>query len=1212
MFLKKFIFVNWGGLPNQEFELGPVNLLSGGNGSGKTTAADAIQTIMTAAHDTLFAFNPGQEETSQRGRGGKQMRTLASYVLGCDDGVYSRPWPTDGYIAAVFHPTKGETAEPFTAFIGCRALLDNAGAQRQARLQDTVYFIAMGVQLTLEHFVREFVDGKHVVAINDINGLLGHEYGKQAIEKYDSKKAYLGRFYGALRGLNGRVSDREAMSAAKAFSGFMAYKPDKKGIHHFVANEIMEKKDQGEAIRSVSGLMKNIHAMEQDARHLKASLDVLAGAKATSQKYIGSWIEWHELQYIHAKGLYLNDQKQYLSYREQYEQTQLLIVANGKERDVNERRVKEIQLEIDELNARRLGVSSLRTKDELEGQIAQARTAVSRLKLPLQQQDQVVRKNILQAESLQRLLQSSSIALAAPMIASRAVSAALKSVVELDKPQFEVDQLFVQDWIDSSGQESALDAALTFQREHNALVQLLQQRSDSGESVRDQLAAFRDRQLSEAQQLLKQLERKQHEIDALAQKQVNYPPYVVAALQAINMQCPQADARVLCDYVEVSDPRWQSAIEGYLGGARFSIIVDAEFEARSIQIVRSLPGRNNKARVIQGEKARKDYDSLRGKLPSNSILDVMSFNHKTAEYYLAASYGMVERVENVQDLRFTRRGVTAEGMGSGNYSLFRCDISDAELVFGNFAFEKAAIAKKEEMDTLALSIDGANSSYQSGKQVVDIVDAFASLQYGDLLETLVEQQAILRRAEGQLDNLELDDFSEVEAELEQVREQRNERTSQSEELAKEAGRLESRRDSLKKQVAIWADKQDGTMEKADECETLLIKIQSKHPEYDAEKRLEWAEQEAANANISVLENQLGAVIADLSEALNTIDRTVSEHNNGCLPSDNLVFHRDYQQDHRESCFLEVNRLQHAIDQIFNRLQNNILVEKYEKLKELKLSFNTTFVTNLCHSIYQSINDGQRVLEELNDELKHHRFGADQEVYRFGWDWMPEFKEYWRFFEEIIQQPQLGETIDLSELELTQKSQKVLESLVAMLLDEDEQKAYRELDRIADYRNYRQYEIYKEPLGKDPIPLSQYGTGSGGQSETPFYIIRSAAVTSAFRFKEGKSHLRMVLVDEAFSRMDETRSREVINYLTNTLGLQLLFVMPSSKSGTFLDLVTNQFVFAKCPSTEPVGELNTQVFIDRQQLNQEKVADLWSHHKNTLHNQAAFDFMEEFV
>ena len=182
----------------------------------------------------------------------------------------------------------------------------------------------------------------------------------------------------------------------------------------------------------------------------------------------------------------------------------------------------------------------------------------------------------------------------------------------------------------------------------------------------------------------------------------------------------------------------------------------------------------------------------------------------------------------------------------------------------------------------------------------------------------------------------------------------------------------------------------------------------------------------------------------------------------------------------------------------------------------------------------------------------------------------------------------------------------------MLLDEDEQTAHRELARISDYRNYRRYEIYKQPENKAPIALSEYGTGSGGQLETPAYIIRSAAVTSAFRFNEGKAHLRMVMVDEAFSKMDEGRSREVINYLTDALGLQLIFIMPTSKSGPFLDLISSQFVFAKCPTTQTVGELKTRVFVDRKQCNTERIKALWAKHRKVIRHQAELDFMEEFA
>lgn len=186
MFLKKLILINWGNVPQLEYEFGPINLFSGGSGSGKTTAADAIQTLMTAAHDTLFTFNPGQEETTQRGRGGKQVRTLASYVLGCDDGSYARLRPTDCYIAGIFHPTSGEDSDPFTSVMAIRAHLDTGSKPAQARQSDLRFFIFPGEQLAIADFVREYKDGKHLLPLDKFYAVLGKQFEK--VEQYDKRK----------------------------------------------------------------------------------------------------------------------------------------------------------------------------------------------------------------------------------------------------------------------------------------------------------------------------------------------------------------------------------------------------------------------------------------------------------------------------------------------------------------------------------------------------------------------------------------------------------------------------------------------------------------------------------------------------------------------------------------------------------------------------------------------------------------------------------------------------------------------------------------------------------------------------------------------------------------------------------------------------------------------------------------------------------------
>ena len=79
------------------------------------------------------------------------------------------------------------------------------------------------------------------------------------------------------------------------------------------------------------------------------------------------------------------------------------------------------------------------------------------------------------------------------------------------------------------------------------------------------------------------------------------------------------------------------------------------------------------------------------------------------------------------------------------------------------------------------------------------------------------------------------------------------------------------------------------------------------------------------------------------------------------------------------------------------------------------------MSNLCHSIYQAINEGKRILDDLNKELQHHRFGADRETFYFDVEWVPEYQEYWQFFKTLINMPNLGEGSTLFDVELPPNS-----------------------------------------------------------------------------------------------------------------------------------------------------------------------------------------------
>ncbi|MCP3851717.1 MAG: AAA family ATPase, partial [Gammaproteobacteria bacterium] len=1218
---KKVIFINWGNIPLLDFDFGPINLFSGGNGSGKTTAADGIQTIMTAAHENLYNYNPGQDETTQRGRRGKQVRTLASYVLGCDDGSYSRPWNTDGYLAAVFHPTQGETAEPFTAIMAIRAHIDQAGNKKQARQDDLSFFILQGEMLEQDDFLRLSQSGakKHIIPLTDMQNHLKKKYGNKVVEQYGKKRPYLRRLYAALRGKSDALSDRESMHAAKTFSSFMAYKPVK-SINEFVAREILENKDMGDAIRDISDSMKTIHGMEEDARFIITSIDLLNQTGGFCHRYIDHWVELIINHYTEAKRQSLVNQKAYLEAKKEQQKITSNISEHEKKIIVTEDRRKQAHQEIVSLEAQRQGIKALKDKDDLLTTIDKHNALLSEQSRPLLEQNFLLSKNTENSAALLEALKKSSVGVDLPGFDSKDLLAQVRKVVALkEKSEIDLHSLLGSDWVDISPLENHLDNALLAEQEHNRLVTLLHSnelgsinvaKGKAAISLRDQLQQLITRQENSLQQIQHKMQQKQQEIDTLHAHKITYPHYVQLALTAIEQQCPKAEPRVLCDYIEVLEPEWQMSIEGYLGGTRFSILVEEDYEAQAIRIVRNMPGGNrNRAKVIQGSRARRDMKRLDVK--SDSIVSIMKFEHKTAEYFLKASYGNVLRVADAEILRSTARGITPDGLASGSYSMWRCDVSDAELVFGQGARERALLAKQEE---LRIQEDEANKLYrthQTNNQIFSLLDPIKTLNYVSIINSMLDHHRHLRQAENNLSNLDLSNFDALEKELDERKADYSQFDQQGKDLLKALGGQQVELKKQKEVVKKLDDTQDKLQDVLEQQEAKLQSIRTIQTEFDTESALNQADERASQAsNDFEFQSELDAAREQLGKITLSIEQSVMQHNQYCKNYDAINYDSDLYELHSQSFFKRINQLLGEVDTIKNRLKNNVLAEKQEKLTSLKEDFNTAFVTNLCHSIYQAINDGKRILDDLNKELEHHRFGTDQERFRFDYTWVPEFREYQRFFKEVIQQPNLGDGTTLFNAELSENAQNIRDKLMNMLLDEDAQKATRELERISDYRNYRNYEIYKEPEGKQPIALSQYGTGSGGQLETPAYIIRSAAITSAFRFNEGNSHLRMVMVDEAFSKMDESRSREVINYLTNTLGLQLIFIMPTSKSGPFMDLISNQFVFSKCPTTKARGELQTRMLVDRKICDQDKLKELWANHRKTIRQQAMLDFMED--
>ena len=109
--------------------------------------------------------------------------------------------------------------------------------------------------------------------------------------------------------------------------------------------------------------------------------------------------------------------------------------------------------------------------------------------------------------------------------------------------------------------------------------------------------------------------------------------------------------------------------------------------------------------------------------------------------------------------------------------------------------------------------------------------------------------------------------------------------------------------------------------------------------------------------------------------------------------------------------------------------------------------------------------------------------------------------------------------------------------------------------LDDYREFFEFDIEilrDDPMTKMPKVVGhlskRLGPGSGGEHRAPLYVIAGAALASAYRLDRGnKDGLRLMLLDEAFNKMDPTNIIATMRYLEE-LGLQVFMASPGENLG----------------------------------------------------------------
>jgi energy-coupling factor transporter ATP-binding protein EcfA2 len=1195
MKLDRMVLVNWGQLRPGDYEIANLTLLTGPTGAGKTTLLDGLQTLMTAAYPGIVLYNPGQEEVQYGKRKGKTKRTLESFVVGAEYSSFSRPHGAQGYLGAVFRPTGDETAKPFTALVAASARVDGMGERRDPKLEKLELIIVDDAALTVEDFA---VDAEHTewIAVEDIVKRLKAKYPK--VTTYDGhKRDYLCALYGRFRGRNSTTWD-EAQNAARAWSHSIASRPIG-SVDELVRSDILEfdAKLLHESITRISELMRQVTNLKEEGKRIETTVKRLGELKHAIGQTSLAFEDQVQHDLLLAKmHIKLDDDR--IALEEEKKQTDNRLAATHEERAKSEKLLR------DAVDRNRIAIAA-----RLQG--------IPAHEAKKQHEDTVKRAT----STAHGVLNNLSVALLSAAKLDNAARQLVSKPVDDSFPRLRASVQAVADAIEGTAfdrlaglRNAVVDASRDAEPVSAKLLQLAEAFDDvdtgigavhsalvgPDDSVSTAIAA-------ESSLLESRVKTARTDVNDLASRKEsltsgagNYDRDTKAALTRIREALPEANVEVLCDLVEPASDEWQPAIEGYLGNARFGLIVRPEWESKTIDFLQTWGSRS---KVIQGKRCLEAANASR--VPQDSIIYELKTEHPIARAYLIEQYGPVVKVQTSSQLRDTARGLTKDGKGSGSRTMFIVD--QGSLVFGAAArkraleevTEKLAIAEKD-----VARLEGLQGTLLTVRQLLrDIKEPTFDARPLALAASEMEHS---RQALSQLD---LTEVSELEERLKQLEAQLKEHDTAITAAEKAVTLAEQRIIQAEGEITKARSRR---YQRLEELEHQIHRL-NHLCEANAEKTYTVLAQqvtdllESGTMDVHAIQSRLATLRAAPDKLLGDVRELLSEYNASARQEERFVSAIPHLHDATsfDPYYGPVVVLGRSISKLHEELGGLGLYHNREEVKRAERSFHDVFTKQFCFEIKSKVDDGVRVLKQLNAELQNLKFGTDQ----YSIDWSkgePEFEEYYAFFGAVTELADSAENTDLfAASELSPKQVEVRDRLVKLLLDPDQERAGKELLRIADYRNYRRYEIWNTS-GNGRVALSTWQTGSGGQMETPAYIVRSAVVANRLRFFEKGASLRLLVNDEAFSRMDEARAHAVLKYFRDHLGLQVLCAMPTKHAGALRSVFDKEFSFSRV-TVEENGELDFISDCDERVFHTDRMRELWDRQRAEARQQAKLAF-----
>ncbi|MGN0506703.1 MAG: SbcC/MukB-like Walker B domain-containing protein [Lachnospiraceae bacterium] len=674
----------------------------------------------------------------------------------------------------------------------------------------------------------------------------------------------------------------------------------------------------------------------------------------------------------------------------------------------------------------------------------------------------------------------------------------------------------------------------------------------------DELRKDCERSLEKVQQELDEVKML---INDMQNNRKTYSPNLRQAKEVLehklsNLYGKKVRVSVFADLFDVVDEEWKNAIEGRMGNLKYALVTEPQYAHNAAETLRDLKRFEEVTLINSDAIVKADKEVL-----PNSLYEAVTTTYDYVDACLKHYLGRIIKCRSVAELEKVREGVTPDCYSYSNYMFRHLRQKDytTGACIGSTVSKKMLLEYKEKQEKLSVKkMDLSTRAYGFGEILeFETLSNYTPALLVSLsgaskaLEEILKEKRELEEEIRKLSEGEYRLLTERKQKLEQKHQELKVKSTscatQMQDRVHDIAELEStirfNEDRLEEAELGYVPNEKTEQEIAAELQQVSGKTLSERYRVEVEKLEGRAEELQAELN----EARMAYIAAYPSGGF-----TGGERSNEAYLEKLNDYRKNYEPQYQKEFDQQCGK-------VYRTLRENIVAKIHNDIREAvrhKNEINRMLRdTNFADSVYQI-----KIEAAKNEDGQFYEMLTAKEL---------DTKNVSRY--EIEGQLNFGED------EFYQKYEKKLNLLMEKFMpprsnDEASMELSRkEMEKYADYRTYLHFNMYEQVEDENGIRENYVdemaGRDSGGEGQNPKYVALLAGFAMLYMEQSNRdSKIKLVLLDEAFSKMDQKRSEVCLKY-ARKLNLQLIVCVPDERLSSLIRNVDCIYGFKRDKNNE---------------------------------------------